>query len=296
MIKSQAQLSILNLNQESFSLTPSSLVTLFEIDVSQIGYNQGIITTTEINQQNNTIFRFHNMNKLGSSSIWWNNNEYIMVPIQAQGFEITSKGALPVPKLSISVSDQGVPILSALKTRMNELGDLIGTKLTRRRTFAKYIDAVNFLDNTTPQGFAPDPNCEFPNDIYYIDRKSGENKNYIEYELVSSFDMENIRLPGRVVYTTACGAFYRGESCLYEFALRKNAAVHGPNAILPNIAPPVATVNDESISTLLGDNIPYTDRGRYNTQLAYNIGDTVFIQYKGLNYYFVSKVNNNLIS
>ena len=84
-----------------------------------------------------------------------------------------------------------------LKYAIRDLDSLVGAKLTRTRTFAKYLDCQNFysdcsnlitgtgselLSNTAPapEGFDPDPNAYFPPDIYYIDRKSGENKNTVE--------------------------------------------------------------------------------------------------------------------
>jgi lambda family phage minor tail protein L len=177
-----AQSSIKNLNAESFSLNPTALINLFEIDISTLGFNLGQISSIELSQQVNTIFRFHNNSKLGNNSIFWRGNEYIMIPISAEGFEINSKGTLPVPKLTLSVSEEGVPLLSILKDRINQLaGDLSGAKFTRIRTFAKYLDRQNFFNDIPPIGFSPDPNSEFPKDVYYIDRIVAQNKNYIQF-------------------------------------------------------------------------------------------------------------------
>jgi phage-related protein len=182
---------------------------------------------------------------------------------------------------------------------MLSLGDLVGAKVTRIRTFAKYIDYENFIDGVQPEGFSPNPNTELPRDIFFIERKSVENKNIIQFELSSIFDFEGIQLPGRLVLNSSCPFTYRGEGCLYEYKNRRVESVHGKSSesILPEKAPPVATENDESIEVLLeeanSNAVAYSDRGEYNTQMTYNLGDFVYIVHRNIKYYYVSKINNN---
>ena len=296
--KTQAQTSIKNVYTEAFSLSPSAFIQLFEIDIGDLGFDLGAIGQTEYNQKINTIFRFHNNNKLFNTSIFWRGNEYILAPIMGEGFDISSKGTLPIPKLSISVSEEGVSLLSMLKNRINQFGrDLSGAKVIRIKTFAKFLDSNNFLNNIVPLGFAPDPNSELPRDIFYIDRIVAENKNFIQWELGSLLDIENIKLPGRIVSTNSCPWSYRGWGCLYEYNNRRNPDIHGKigESVLPNVASPVGTINNELISNLL-KNVILVDRGKYNSGLVYNMGDTVFIENRGLNYYFVGKKDNITVS
>lgn len=291
MLKSEAQSSTKSLNTELFSLNPSSLIVLFEINIADIAFNTNTLTGSEANSENNTIFRFHNCINLTSRSIFWRGKEYIAAPITAEGFETTVRGSPTAPKLAMSVPDEGIATLSRLKDQIFEMGDIVGAKLTRIRTFSKFIDAVNFINSTPPPNFYPDPNQELPRDIYYIDRKSLENKNTIEYELSPLFELEGIKLPGRIVSANNCTARYRGEGCLYEYSSRKNEDIHG-DGNLPSNAPPVATAFDEKISTLI-TGVPFTDKGEFNDGEVYNKGDFVFLRQRGLNYYFVSKVNDN---
>ena len=74
--------------------------------------------------------------------------------------------------------------------------DLTGASVVRIRTLAKFIDAVNFPGNTNPFG-TPDPNAEFPQEQYSIDRKSAENRNVVEFELAAPTDLAGVRIPGR---------------------------------------------------------------------------------------------------
>jgi lambda family phage minor tail protein L len=301
MDRSTAISSTKRLNEEAFSLEPSALISLFIIDVSQIGFQRGTISSTEVNEGINTEFRFHNSVKLTTNSIIWQDKEYIAAPIQADGFELTAKGVLPTPKLSITVSDEGIPHLSILKDRIFELGgDLVGAKVTRIRTFAKFLDAENYYDNIAPQGFFPDPNAEFARDVYFIDRKSAENKNILEFELASILDIEGVKLPGRFVLSNTCPFQYRGEGCLYEYNNRRVVSVHGNSgeAILPDFAPAVATSDNESISSLItGFNIAdKVDRGLYDSNISYVNGNQTYITQNNLNYYYVAKKNSVGIS
>ena len=74
--------------------------------------------------------------------------------------------------------------------------DLTGATVTRIRTLARYLDAVNFPGSSNPFG-TPDPTAEFPQEIYKIDRKSAENRDVVEFELAAVFDLAGIRAPKR---------------------------------------------------------------------------------------------------
>jgi len=291
MEKFEARTSLKNLYSEAASLNASALITFFEIDVSQIGLDLSKFSQSEVDAEYQTVFRFHNNVKLTSSSIFWRGKEYIAAPINADGFEVNGKGVLPTPRLSITVSDDGIAQLSLLKNRLSQLGDITGAKVTRIRTFAKFLDASNFLDNVSPEGFSPDPNSEFPRDVFYIDRKSNENKNIIEYELGSILDVEGVKLPGRIVVTNSCPFIYRGNGCFYEYNARRNNKIHEVDAVLPEQAPPIATNNDEYIPQLLSGVI-FTDLGEYDSNVRYNSGDYVYLNYNNHKYYFVAKANN----
>ena len=76
--------------------------------------------------------------------------------------------------MSISIDPEGLSQETQnrvifIKTAIRDLDDLVGSKVTRIRTFVKYIDSENFFesDGTTllsntvkpPKGFDPDPNA-----------------------------------------------------------------------------------------------------------------------------------------
>lgn len=293
MDKNTANQAIKQLYGEASNLEASSLIQLFIIDVGQIGFDRGTISVTDVNSKINTEFRFHNNIKLTNSSIYWQGKEFIAAPIQADGFETNIKGTLPTPKLSMTVSDEGISSLSQLKERLRALGDLSGAKVTRIRTFAKFLDAENFYSQTPPAGFSPNPNSEFPRDVFYIDRKSKEDKYTIEYELGSILDVGDVRLPARLVVGNSCVFKYRGNGCCYENNDRRISDEHGEigESTLPTFAPPVANEFDEKISDLLSG-ITLIDRGQYDPNLLYNSGDYTFVTHNNMNYYFVANAKD----
>lgn len=289
MNKNQAQISSKKVSSEFYSLTPSTLISLFEIDVTNLAFDTGLIF--DINDNKDTIFRFHNNVKLGNNDIFWNGKRYIAAPIDVQGFETNGSGTLPVPTMSLSTNDDGIAAFTVLKEKIRQLGDLVGAKFTRIRTLAKYLDLVNFIDSITPElGFEPDPYATLGVDIFFIDRKANENRNYIQFELASILDVEGIKLPLRIVTSTRCVFSYRGSGCLYEYISRRDIQEHGANSILLSSAPPVSNDRDELFSDLLPNTV-LIDRGPYEANKTYFIGHTVFLEKDNIKYYFVAKIN-----
>jgi len=139
-----------------------------------------------------TIHRFTNTkNELGNDIVW-QGNTYTAIPLKAEGYEASGQGTLPRPNISVS------NLLGTFTTLIAILPDgLEGCKVTRTRTLSKYLDAVNFTGGSNSDA---DPTSFFrPRDIYFIDRKSMENRDVISYEMCSAFDLAGVRLPKRQI-------------------------------------------------------------------------------------------------
>ncbi|HTG55034.1 MAG TPA: phage minor tail protein L, partial [Niabella sp.] len=158
---------------------------------------------------------------------------YTRLPIEADGFERSGTGQQARPTLRIANIDG---LISAV-SRANQ--DLVKTTVIRRRTFLKYLDAVNFEGGVNPTA---DPNAVLDDETYLIDRKSGENKIQVEYELTSALDLEGQFLPKRMCVRTNCTWKYRSAECGYG-------------------GPPVATKYDEPTSDPLLDDCSKTLNG-----------------------------------
>ena len=165
-------------------VNPSAVIELFTIT-----------TDASIHGSAQT-YRFHNgSNLVSNGDIVWAGNSYVKMPIQAEGFAF-QKGQLPRPKLVVS---NALGTITAILLTVNQTttgNDLTGATVTRIRTLARYLDAVNFPGSSNPFG-TPDPTAEFPQEIYKIDRKSAENRDVVEFELAAVFDLAGIRAPKR---------------------------------------------------------------------------------------------------
>ena len=143
-----------------------------------------------------TIYRFHAGSSLkDNGEIVWAGNSYQRFPIKAEGFAFR-QGQLPRPTLTVSNALGTITAILAAVNATTAGNDLTGATVTRIRTLARFIDAVNFPSNVNPYG-TPDPTAEFPKEIYKIDRKSAENREIVQFELAAVFDLAGIRAPKR---------------------------------------------------------------------------------------------------
>jgi lambda family phage minor tail protein L len=172
-------------------LEPSAIIELFELDSTELG---------------GEVFRFHNgTNKLHQNLVW-QGNTYVRFPINVSGFEITGQGQFPRPTVTVS------NVMSAMTTVLLQYGDLIGSKFTRKRTLLKYLDAVNFPGGVNSDA---DPTVFLADDVYYVDRKSLEDQDQVQFELASVVDLQGVRIPARTVIQNVCPWIYRGPDCNY---------------------------------------------------------------------------------
>lgn len=143
-------------------------------------------------------------NQLGEN-IKWQGQEYVRYPIEASGFEFSGSGPAPRPKLLVS------NFMSSVTAVLMGNDDLLGFKVTRKRTLAKYMDAENFKNGNANA----DPDSHFADDIYYIDRKAAETSEAVEFELVSALDLQGVKLPRRQIIQNSCCWKYRSANCGY---------------------------------------------------------------------------------
>lgn len=126
-------------------------------------------------------------------------NTYIALPLVLDGIEQQSDGASARPTLTIANVTN--VFNSALDGEDFAVEDLVGQRVTRRRTFANYI--VGGADAASPY--------ELPVQTYVIERIASRNNNSIVLELSVPFDLNNVKLPGRVVIGKYCPWIYQGE-------------------------------------------------------------------------------------
>jgi phage-related protein len=202
-------------------INPTAIIELFQLqlNVSQHGVDE--------------TYYFHNGTQQNSGNdLVFGGTTYIALPIEADGFAYSGQGSLPRPTLRVS------NILSTITALLATLPNgLEGAKVTRLRTLARYIDDANFSAVVSPlvtQGGSlittqsgdalaaatgnpygtPDPTALFPIEVYYVDRKSTENRSLVEFELASAFDLAGVRAPKRQCISR-CQWVYRSAECGY---------------------------------------------------------------------------------
>ena len=148
----------------------------------------------------------------------YNLKEYIAIPIQVEGIEVSSAGAssrptlsvanIPILSRSISNNSDGVDdeadildILTSEGITNNE--DLLNSKVVIRRTLL----SKTYTESDSNPTAAP---IEFPSQTYIIDRVSAENNIVVQFELASPLDIEGVMLPNRAVIGKYCPWKYQG--------------------------------------------------------------------------------------
>jgi len=166
------------------------IVELFDLDLSPI-------TGDTLDQ-----FYFTSQLKPDSSKIVWQGRTYEPLPILATGYEKNTTGQVAQPSLTVA------NIMGTFTQVISSLDDLVGAKVTRRRTLGKYLDGEP----------GADPSQEFPLDIFYIERKTSEDALTITWQLGSVLDLEGLQLPHRVITQNYCQWRYRSSECGYTGA------------------------------------------------------------------------------
>ena len=177
------------------------------------------------------VLRFHDGKSAKNDNLYWGyiageGIRYSPWPIEVIGFEMKGDGRLPRPKMSISnVGGVLTRILGqgrqgdATTTNLPTV-DLIGSRVVRRRTFARYLNPENFPDNVNPYMGTANPTTyvgnEFSRDVFIVDRRTTENPVSVGFELISPLDTQGISLPRRQINRGFCMYRYRGDGCSYN--------------------------------------------------------------------------------
>ena len=176
------------------ALAPDAIIELFELH-----YDNTLHGSTDI-------LRWHaGSNADVTGNITWNSNDYVRLPVQAEGFEYTNTGTLPRPTLSVANLDGAVTALLLGVNLTTPGNDLTGAKVKRIRTLKKFLDGES----------AADPYATFPVEEWFIDRKATESRDVVSFELASKFDLSNKQLPNRQVVANICQWQYRSSECSY---------------------------------------------------------------------------------
>ena len=246
--------------QESYSFTPTQLIELWELNGTAVGLD--------------TVYRFVNSSSCNFQSVTFNGVSYMPFPIKVESMETDGKSSLPRPRLSVSNINGFVSNLLLLNTN-----SLDGATVTRRRVYARFLDAANY-PTPTPIWVTPDTTAAFPDEPFIINRKTTENPQVVQWELASPLEMNNVRLPRRQIIANICTWKYRqAGTCNYSGA----------------------PISDVANRTFTGTfyNMTLADQGAYNSATTYNRGDYVYTtsdlpQFSGISFFWVCSTNGTV--
>ena len=124
---------------------------------------------------------------------------YTAIPMMIDGFESKADGAISRPTITIGVAE--TTFSGAIGTI--DYDTLVGLKIVRRLTLKKYL-----YGETSDAS----PPVEFPRQVWYIDRIKSRKKTEVTFECTSPFDIQGIKIPGRVIVPNRCPFVYQGAS------------------------------------------------------------------------------------
>jgi lambda family phage minor tail protein L len=180
--------------EELAKINPSAIIELFELRLDSTLHGSS------------DVYRWHaGANANVSGDIVFNSQTYSRIPVKAEGFEYSNTGTLPRPKLSISNLDGTITTLLLLVNATTAGNDLGGAEVVRIRTLKKYLDGES----------AADPNAQWPQERWFVDRKASESRDSVTFELASKFDLAGQKIPRRQVIANVCQWKYRSSECSY---------------------------------------------------------------------------------
>lgn len=200
----------MSLHADYQKLEPGDEIRLFEIDGSV--FNMG------------DILYFHGYNiphteaeifaaggdesKLPAKSIWWQGTEYKAWPCELEGIESSTSGSDAQPTLRVGNINGSISALCLY------YDDLAQARVTIRETQKQYLDSRNFSEENS----TADPTQE-KRHLYFIDTKSLETDELVEFTLSSPMDLQGVLIPTRQYHSlcTWCirNKYRSGDGCDY---------------------------------------------------------------------------------
>lgn len=165
-----------SIHEEAVKLAPDALVALYQLDAGPVG---------------GPVYHFTTEGQMGER-VSFGGVEFLVIPVQISGMTVSGQGALQTPTITVANTD------GLVQQILNSFGDLEGCKVTRWRTFARYLDG----------GATPDHTIFYGPDVYVIDRKSSDTPEQVQWEMSALIDKQGVYV-GRTVIRDTCMWRYR---------------------------------------------------------------------------------------
>jgi lambda family phage minor tail protein L len=159
-------------------LVTEGLITLWQLDVRPLG---------------GPIFYFTSATDFDTPEIVWGGQLYSPLPMSASDFEMTTRGAIPTPTVTIS------NLYGAGNLLLDTYKGLVGAELVRILTLRRFLD----------DGETPDAAAYITREKFVVAQKTSHNAAAIAFKLASRMDVEGTQLPRRQILRDVCTHTYR---------------------------------------------------------------------------------------
>jgi lambda family phage minor tail protein L len=158
-------------------LCTDGLITLYELDLTRLGGPK---------------YFFSSAGDI-DTDIFWGGQIYTPLPMEATGFEYTTRGAIPQPTVTMS------NLFGAGNLLLDSYKGLIGADLIRILTLRRFLD----------DGETPDAAAYITRDVFVVAQKTSHNAVAIAFKLASRIDQQGTQLPRRQIMRDVCSHIYR---------------------------------------------------------------------------------------
>lgn len=187
-----------SITQDVQGLDLGAIVDMYTLDLTEIG------------GQLQDVLHFHPGVNGVEDDLVWQGQRYGRYPVESSGYQLSGKGVLPRPQITVGNIEGVITFMCIL------YNDMVGAKITRKRTLGKYLDAVNFPGGVNPSA---NPGIHFADEVWYVNRKVEATASQITFELTAKWDVVGVRLPRGQMLQNACMWRYRGPECSYAGTL-----------------------------------------------------------------------------
>ena len=202
-------------------LTTEGLITLWQLDTTRLGGPWFYFTSAEDFEQ----------------QIVWGGQLYQALPMDASGFELSTRGAFPTPSVTIS------NLYGAGNLLLDSYKGLVGADIVRLLTLRRFLD----------DGETPDPNAYITRDKYVVAQKTSHTAIAIAFKLATRMDVEGTQLPRRQILRDVCSHTYRAfDPATGEFDYSRATCPYTDAAFFDPMNQPTDAVHDQCSRNLLG--------------------------------------------
>lgn len=188
-ISNDFKLDLANLEQDF-------LLDLFDIDLTNL---------TAHNGERGQIYHLCNTLNEKGNNVVWKGVEYTAFPIKINGVSKTIQGTSNRPDLSIS------NVFGFVTSLVNKFDDCLGGIVTRRQVYADVLDPVNFESGVN---LKHNPHKEIISK-YTIEQLNTLAYDYANFKLCIPTELDNLKLPARMMMANTCQSRYRSSECGY---------------------------------------------------------------------------------